>query len=132
MQGIDGMQAAQRQGTVSQEIARQTDGVLLAVGSLSSVLKKKVGCGLLLVTQVSCCMLGHCMLAGRRACAVLQCCVHDVHWPACKSEAALHPMAWACQEKQLVRPIPVSLYFVVSRRVVTLDCMNQQSQGLAG
>ena len=38
-----GMQAAQRQGTVSPEIARQTDGVLLAVGSLSSVLKKKVG-----------------------------------------------------------------------------------------
>lgn len=37
-----GMQAAQRQGTVSQEIARQTDGVLLAVGALSSVLKKKV------------------------------------------------------------------------------------------
>lgn len=38
-----GMQAAQRQGTVSQEIARQTDGVLLAVGALSGVLKKKVG-----------------------------------------------------------------------------------------
>ena len=37
------MQAAQRQGTVSQEIARQADGVLLAVGALSSVLKKKVG-----------------------------------------------------------------------------------------
>lgn len=37
-----GMQAAQQQGTVSQEIARQTDGVLLAVGALSSVLKKKV------------------------------------------------------------------------------------------
>ena len=36
------LQAAQRQGTVSQEVARQTDGVLLAVGALSSVLKKKV------------------------------------------------------------------------------------------
>ena len=35
-------QVAQRQGTVSQEVARQTDGVLLAVGALSSVLKKKV------------------------------------------------------------------------------------------
>ena len=36
------MQAAQGQGTVSQEVARQTDGVLLAVGALSSILKKKV------------------------------------------------------------------------------------------
>lgn len=36
------MQAAQGQGTVSQELARQTDGVLLAVGALSSILKKKV------------------------------------------------------------------------------------------
>ncbi len=36
------LQAAQQQGTVSQEVARQTDGVLLAVGALSSVLKKKV------------------------------------------------------------------------------------------
>ena len=36
------MQAAQRQGTVSQELARQTDGVLLAVGGLASILKKKV------------------------------------------------------------------------------------------
>ncbi|KAL3141839.1 hypothetical protein ABBQ32_004507 [Trebouxia sp. C0010 RCD-2024] len=38
---FDVFSAAQRQGTVSQEIARQTDGVLLAVGALSNVLKKK-------------------------------------------------------------------------------------------
>ena len=50
------LQAAQRQGTVSQEVARQTDGVLLAVGALSSVLKKKVSKqvqGLLLLPCVS-------------------------------------------------------------------------------
>ncbi|DBB04276.1 hypothetical protein WJX77_005934 [Trebouxia sp. C0004] len=38
---FDVFAAAQQQGTVSQEVARQTDGVLLAVGALSSVLKKK-------------------------------------------------------------------------------------------
>lgn len=36
------MQAAQQQGSVSQEVAHKTDGVLLAVGGLSSILKKKV------------------------------------------------------------------------------------------
>ena len=36
------LQTAQQQNQVTQEVARQTDGMLLAVGGLSSVLKKKV------------------------------------------------------------------------------------------
>lgn len=47
-------QVAQRQGPVSQEVARQTDGVLLAVGALSSVLKKKVS------SRLACAFMGRC------------------------------------------------------------------------
>ncbi len=53
------LQAAQRQGTVSQEVARQTDGVLLAVGALSSVLKKKVSQQVQLLLLLPCVSAGH-------------------------------------------------------------------------
>ena len=61
-------QVAQRQGPVSQEVARQTDGVLLAVGALSSVLKKKVSSRLAFAfigrgTHCSTCQTSHCVLA---------------------------------------------------------------------
>lgn len=54
------MQAAQQQGSVSQELAHKTDGVLLAVGGLSSILKKKVKLLLQLAVRqacYTCCML---------------------------------------------------------------------------
>ena len=38
------VQAAQQQGSVPKDVAHKTDGVLLAVGGLASVLKKKVSC----------------------------------------------------------------------------------------